>query len=97
MDSEPVHAITKWPIPRTFRDIQVFLGFCRFYRRFIHQYSKLTAPLTGLLKWSQNGKKPGSVILNEAKLKTFEALVNAFQKALILRHFDYKRSLLQCL
>ena len=91
MDPERVRAIAEWPIPRTFRDIQVFLGFCGFYRRFIHQYSKLTAPLTDLLKGSQNGKKPGSVTLNEAELKTFEALVNAFKKAPILRHFDPQR------
>ena len=51
----------------------------------------MTAPLTDLLKGSQNGKKPGSVTLNEAELKTFEALVNAFQKAPILRHFDPQR------
>ena len=67
MDPERVRAIAEWPIPRTFRDIQVFLGFYGFYQRFIYKYSKLTAPLTKLLKGSQKGKKPGSVALDEAE------------------------------
>ena len=78
MDPERVRAIAEWPIPRTFRDIQVFLGFCGFYRRFIHKYSKLTAPLTELLKESQKEKKPGSVALNEAETQAFRDLVDAF-------------------
>ena len=91
MDPERVRAIAEWPIPRTFRDIQVFLGFCGFYRRFIHKYSKLTAPLTELLKGSQKGKKPGSVTLNEAETQAFRDLVDAFQRAPVLRHFDPQR------
>ena len=52
MDPERVRAIAEWPIPRTYRDIQVFLGFCNFYRRFIYRYSSIAAPLNHLLKGS---------------------------------------------
>ena len=31
-------------------DIQVFLGFANFYRRFIKGFSKIAAPLTSMLK-----------------------------------------------
>ena len=27
-----IKVILEWPIPRTFRDIQVFLGFVNFYQ-----------------------------------------------------------------
>ena len=74
-----------------FWDIQVFLGFCSFYRRFIHKYFKLTAPLTELLKGSQKGKKPGSIALNKTETQAFRDLVDAFQQALVLRHFDPQR------
>ncbi|ODQ68715.1 hypothetical protein LIPSTDRAFT_34330, partial [Lipomyces starkeyi NRRL Y-11557] len=45
--------------PKNYRDVQVLLGFCNFYRRFIRHYSLLAQPLTTLLKGSKNGKKSG--------------------------------------
>ena len=35
MDPTKVAAITSWPEPRNVQDVQSFLGFCNFYRRFI--------------------------------------------------------------
>jgi hypothetical protein len=82
MDPVKVEAITSWPEPQSAHDIQVFLGFANFYRRFIQKYSKIAAPLTNLLKkgvpfqWS---KKPRAA---------FKYLKEAFTTAPILRHFD---------
>jgi reverse transcriptase-like protein len=50
MDPKRVEAIQGWPPPESIHDIQVFLGFANFYRRFIRNYSRLTAPITALLK-----------------------------------------------
>jgi len=36
-----VQIIQDWPKPRKVRDIQSFLGFTNFYRRFIHEYSNI--------------------------------------------------------
>jgi hypothetical protein len=36
-----VETIRDWPIPTTFREVQVFLGFTNFYRQFIREYSKI--------------------------------------------------------
>ena len=41
MDQSRVQAIQDWQEPRSYRDVQVFLGFANFYRRFIQGYSKL--------------------------------------------------------
>ncbi|KAK3506450.1 hypothetical protein QTP70_000624 [Hemibagrus guttatus] len=49
MDCAKVEAIKSWPQPGTVKDLQRFLGFANFYRRFISGYSDLTAPLTSLL------------------------------------------------
>ena len=32
MDPAKVKGITDWPTPRTVKQVQVFLGFCNFYR-----------------------------------------------------------------
>lgn len=91
MDPSRVDTIVSWPEPTSYHDVQVFLGFCNFYRRFIKGYSGLVSPLTSLLKGSKNGKKPGSVVLGVPERQAFTALKVAFQSAPLLRHFDPDR------
>lgn len=50
MDPEKVKAISEWLPPKNVQELQVFLGFVNFYRRFIKDYSKICSPLTALLK-----------------------------------------------
>ncbi len=50
MEEEPIKAVRDWPEPQSIHDIQVFLGFANFYRRFIQGFSRLAAPLTSMLK-----------------------------------------------
>ena len=46
MGQEKVQMIQDWPEPWKVCDIQSFLGFANFYRRFIHGYSDIMVPLT---------------------------------------------------
>ncbi|KAI5608620.1 hypothetical protein C0J50_6594, partial [Silurus asotus] len=50
MDEGKVKAVWDWPIPETIKELQRFLGFANFYRRFIQGYSRIAAPLTSLLR-----------------------------------------------
>ena len=50
MEDERIRAVEQWPEPKSVRDIQVFLGFANFYRRFIQGFSHIAAPLTSMLK-----------------------------------------------
>ena len=68
--------------------MQVFLGFANFYRRFIVNYSKITAPLMAMLKGSKNGKKASPYIMTDEARKAFKRLKNAFSSILVLQHFD---------
>ena len=52
MEDERIEAVKSWPEPKSVRDIQVFIGFANFYRRFIQGFSKIAAPLTSMLKTS---------------------------------------------
>lgn len=88
MDQSRVDAIAKWPLPASYHDIQVFLGFANFYRRFIEGYSRVAHPLTSCLKGSKNGKKQGPFELSEAAEQAFRNLVDAFIKAPILSHYQ---------
>ncbi len=50
MEEKKIEAIRDWPEPQSVRDIQVFLGFANFYRRFIRNFSRITAQLTLMLR-----------------------------------------------
>jgi hypothetical protein len=39
VDPAKIDIILKWMTPRTVRGVQLFLGFCNFYRKFIQEYS----------------------------------------------------------
>ena len=46
MDEEKVYTIKKWPTSCQVKNVQIFLGFVNFYRRFIYNYSELSVLLT---------------------------------------------------
>ena len=50
MDPEKVLAIETWLPPTTRRQLQRFLGFANFYRRFIKDFSGIARPLYDLTK-----------------------------------------------
>lgn len=88
MDSRCVAAIQEWPKPKSYHNVQVFLRFVNFYRRFIHHYSQIAGPLTGLLKGSQKRIKKWPFEWPEEAENAFRALCDTFTKAPLLRHFD---------
>ena len=53
MDNEKVKAIREWPEPRNLKEVQAFLGFANFCRRFIQGYSQICTPLTKMTKKEQ--------------------------------------------
>jgi hypothetical protein len=71
----------EWPEPRKVKDIQSFLGFANFYRRFIHNYSDLVIPLTHLT----HKNTPWN--FDNACRHAFSALKNAFTAVPILTHW----------
>ena len=53
MDPVKVKAITNWPELKSKKEVQQFLGFLNFYRRFIQDFGAVLQPLTKL-----TGKEP---------------------------------------
>ena len=82
MDPRKTKAIAEWPTPKSVHDIQVFLGFCNFYRRFIRNYSVLTQPLTQLLK------KDVTFSWSDTLSNALNSIKSAFQSPEMLLHPD---------
>uniref|UniRef100_A0A8C6PSX4 Gypsy retrotransposon integrase-like protein 1 n=3 Tax=Nothobranchius TaxID=28779 RepID=A0A8C6PSX4_NOTFU len=47
-DPDKVEALKTWPKPQTLKELQSFLGFTGYYRRFVKDYSNIVKPLTSL-------------------------------------------------
>ena len=69
MDPKKVATVLDWQTPRTVKDVQAFLGFANFYRRFIKGFSSLAKPLTELTK--VDGKKAFPLALDSKAVKSF--------------------------
>lgn len=77
MDPDKVHAIQTWPLPHNLKELRGFLGLAGYYRRFIHHYAQLAAPLTDQLKKDNFG-------WNDAATTAFESLKKAMLSAPVL-------------
>ncbi|SOV07450.1 uncharacterized protein UDID_18908 [Ustilago sp. UG-2017a] len=86
MDPEKVQTVKEWPMPASIHDIQRFLGFANFYRRFIAHFARIAKPLTSLVKPTERFKK---FELPEEAQQAFHQLIQAFTAAGVLQHFDY--------
>jgi hypothetical protein len=60
MNNAKIRIILDWPILKSFKNIQIFISFANFYRRFILRFSKIICPLTDILVNIIGGKKTGA-------------------------------------
>jgi hypothetical protein len=82
MDPRKVEAVQQWPVPKTVTEVQEFLGFANFYRRFVKGYSGVATPLTNMTK----KERPFDWTANEQA--AFDELKKRFTEAPILIIFD---------
>src|SRR5258705_7737336 len=70
MDPIKVQGVTDWPQPTKVKDVQSFIGFVNFYRRFIRNFSKIARPLHTLTWKSKNWSR------GAAEQQAFDVLKN---------------------
>ena len=78
MDPAKLTGISKWPEPKTVKQVRSFLGFANFYRKFVGNYAEIVAPLTELTK------KNVLFAWNEECQRSFDALKAKFLEEPVL-------------
>jgi hypothetical protein len=86
MDDQKVKAILDWESLKSVSTLRSFLGLASYYRKFIKNFAKITAPLTNLLK-----KSAITYEWEEACDEAFEKLKGILVKALVLKLPDFDK------
>lgn len=87
MDPRKVNAIVSWSAPTCLKDVQGFLGFSNFYRRFINNFSRTVKPIVALTK------KYVKFVWSPACQAAMDKLKAAFVSAPMLKHFNPEKEI----
>ena len=72
MEKEKVQGVIEWPVPKSVKDVQKFLGLANYYRRFVKDFAKIARPLHEMTR------KENKWNWGERQQKTFEELKEKF-------------------
>ncbi len=85
MNSRKIQAVVKWSTLNNLTQIQFFIDFCNFYRRFIKNFSKIIHLMIQLTQ------KKIIFEWNKVCQMTFDHMKRRMIETFILRHFDQTR------
>lgn len=85
IDPKKVEDIQNWETPMCIKDVQVFIGFANFYRRFIRAFSNIVRPIIAIVK------KNTTFHWTPKYQKSFEMLKEHFTTAPVLAYFDFEK------
>jgi hypothetical protein len=87
MNSKKIETILQWATSQNLKQIQKFLDFCNFNKRFIRNFAKIMKSMIKLIR------KDVLFIWNDVSKQTFEFLKKTIIEASILTHFDLKKQI----
>jgi hypothetical protein len=89
MHPEKVNAIKNWPSPKSVFEVQIFHGLASFYRKFIQNFSGISAPMMDTVKkrqksfhWTEEAKKSFNLLkkkITEQAILVFPDFGKTFQ------------------
>jgi hypothetical protein len=87
MDPKKVKSIKKWSSPKNIFEVRIFHGLTSFYRKFIRNFSKISAQMMDTIN-----KRHKSFKWTEEAERRFNILKENISKKLILVLLDFGKS-----
>ena len=72
MEKEKVQGVIEWPVPKSMKDVQKFLGLANYYRQFVKDFAMIAKPL------HETTRKDKKWNWGERQQKAFEELKKRF-------------------
>jgi hypothetical protein len=89
MQTNKIIVVKNWSKSKFHKDMQVFINFANFYKRFVHAFFQTSAELISLLKKDEKEKfKIKFVMISETK-KFMKSIKRVFMNASMLRHYEF--------
>ena len=85
VEPKKIKAIKEWKVPKSIKQLRLFLGLTRYYRKFVRNYGRITTPLITLLKKDEFSWTPGAT-------KAFEHVKEEMCLAPILATPDFTKT-----
>jgi hypothetical protein len=82
MEPAKVQAVREWQAPTNVKEVQGFIGFANYYRRFIRDFSKIAAPMTNATK------KDKHFVWTKDCQQAFEKIKELISSEPVLKMFD---------
>lgn len=76
--SRGIEAVSNFPIPRTVKEVQSFMGLCSYFRKFVEKFSIVAKPLSDLTR------KEAKFEFGKTQIQAFEQLKAMLSNAPIL-------------
>jgi hypothetical protein len=89
-DPEKIKTIQNWARPKTGKELQQFLGFANWYRRFIKDYATIAGPLYEISK----KRNLDDSLWSEERERSFEEIKVRMCKSPVLRPPDWSRPMI---
>jgi hypothetical protein len=89
MQTNRIIVVKNWSKFKFYKDVQIFINFANFYKRFVHAFFKISVELFSLLKKNDKNKfKIKFVMIFEAR-KFMKSIKRIFMNTLMLRHYEF--------
>jgi hypothetical protein len=89
MQTSRIIVVKDWSKSKSHKNVQIFIKFANFYKRFVHAFFKTSAELIFLLKEDEKEKfKIKFVMISETK-EFMKLIKKVFMNASMLRHYEF--------
>ncbi len=80
--------VKKWSLSKSYKNVQFFIEFANFYRRFVYDFFRVSIDLTSLFKKDEKNKFKIKFVLISKRIESMKTLKRVFTSASMLRYYE---------
>ncbi len=88
MQTNKIIVVKDWSKSKSHKNVQIFINFANFYKRFVHAFFKANAELISLLKENEKEKFKIKFVMISKTKKFMKSIKKVFTNASMLRHYE---------